>query len=191
MSAPAYLVLAGSPQAAWVHPITAERTVIGREAGCHVHIAHPTVSRRHCEVWSEEVKVYAQDLGSLNGVYVNGTRVRRHRLASGDLLQVGPLVLQVVRALVCGESVYQLGVGPNVSTVDPRASARTLPLPNFTTVERQIIQLLADSHSEKEVAADLGLSPHTVHSHVKQIYRQLGISSRSELVAWYWRGQVD
>ncbi len=191
MSAPAYLVLAGSPQAAWVHPITAERTLIGREPGCHIRVAHPTVSRRHCEVWSEEVKVYAEDLRSLNGVYVNGTRVRRHRLASGDLLQVGPLVLQVVRALVAGESVFQLGTGADLSTVDPRAGARTLPLPSFTAVEQQIIRLLADSQSEKEVAAELGLSPHTIHGHVKQIYRQLGISSRSELVAWYWRGQVD
>ena len=191
MSAPAYLVLAGSPQAAWVHPITEERTLIGREPGCHIHLAHPTVSRRHCEVWSEDIKVYAQDLRSLNGVYVNGTRVRRQRLASGDLLQVGPLVLQVVRALVAGECVYQLGAGALLSTVDPNASARTLPLPSFTAVEQHIIRLLADSNSEKEVAVELNLSPHTVHSHVKQIYRQLGISSRSELVAWYWRGQVD
>jgi hypothetical protein len=37
--------------------------------------------------------------------------------------------------------------------------------------------------SEKEAADGLNLSYHTVHTHVKQIYRELGVRSRGELVA--------
>src|SRR5438067_13748281 len=109
MSAPAYLVLAGPPQAAWAYPVTERPAVIGRESACQINVVHPTISRRHCEVWAEGAKVYVQDLQSLNGVYVNGTRVRRRRLAVGDLLQVGPLVVQLVRGLADGERVLRVG----------------------------------------------------------------------------------
>jgi DNA-binding CsgD family transcriptional regulator len=46
-----------------------------------------------------------------------------------------------------------------------------------------VLALLADGHSEKQVARDLGISPHTVHGHVKALHRRLGVSSRAELLA--------
>jgi len=49
--------------------------------------------------------------------------------------------------------------------------------------QRQVLRLLVQGVSEKEAAAALHVSYHTVHSHVKLIYRQLGVSSRGELVA--------
>lgn len=42
---------------------------------------------------------------------------------------------------------------------------------------------LARGRSEKHVAADLQLSPHTVHEYVKALYRHFGVRSRSELLA--------
>jgi pSer/pThr/pTyr-binding forkhead associated (FHA) protein len=191
MNAQAYLIMAGAPQTAWVYPVTEERTVIGREAACQIHALHPTISRRHCEVWVEDGKVYAQDLHSVNGVYVNGARIRKRRLAYGDLLQVGPLIVQLLRGLVPGERAFQIGAEGASSTVEPHLAGRTVALPNFSAVEQEIVKVLVDGQSEKEAAAVLGLSAHAVHSHVKQIYRQLGISSRAQLVVWYWRGRVE
>ena len=47
----------------------------------------------------------------------------------------------------------------------------------------ETLQLLLSGDSEKEVANKLGLSQHTVHIHVKKIYKRLDVSSRAELMA--------
>ena len=47
----------------------------------------------------------------------------------------------------------------------------------------QTLRWLLGGDSEKQVAAKLGLSPHTVHVYVKAIYRRYGVSSRGELLA--------
>ena len=45
------------------------------------------------------------------------------------------------------------------------------------------LRALARGASEKQVAAELRLSPHTVHEYVKALYRHFGVSSRGELLA--------
>ena len=37
--------------------------------------------------------------------------------------------------------------------------------------------------SEKQIASQLGLSPHTTHHYVKTLYRRFGVSSRAEFMA--------
>ncbi len=54
---------------------------------------------------------------------------------------------------------------------------------DWTPRERQTLDLLLTGASEKSVAAQLGISPHTVHDYVKIIYRRLGVTSRAELMA--------
>jgi DNA-binding NarL/FixJ family response regulator len=46
-----------------------------------------------------------------------------------------------------------------------------------------VLSLLQTGQSEKQIAADLEVSPHTVHDYVKALYRIHGVSSRSELMA--------
>jgi DNA-binding CsgD family transcriptional regulator len=53
--------------------------------------------------------------------------------------------------------------------------------------QRQTLQLLLAGKSEKEIAAQLGLSHNTVHHYVKAIHRHFGVSSRSELLARWVR----
>ena len=48
---------------------------------------------------------------------------------------------------------------------------------------REVLALLARGHSEKQIAADLDLSVHTVHDYVKALHRRLGVQSRGELLA--------
>jgi DNA-binding CsgD family transcriptional regulator len=48
---------------------------------------------------------------------------------------------------------------------------------------RQTLAGLLDGDSEKQVAAKLGLSRHTVHLYVGAIYRHFGVHSRGELLA--------
>jgi DNA-binding CsgD family transcriptional regulator len=47
----------------------------------------------------------------------------------------------------------------------------------------KLLEQLLPGYSEKQVAARLGYSPHTVHTYIKAIYKHFGVSSRSELLA--------
>lgn len=53
----------------------------------------------------------------------------------------------------------------------------------LTGREHEVLMLLAQGKTVKQIAEDLARSPHTVHDHVKALHRKLGASSRGELVA--------
>jgi PAS domain S-box-containing protein len=55
--------------------------------------------------------------------------------------------------------------------------------PKITPRQREVLDLLLHGHGEKEIAARLFLSKHTIHNHVKAVYRAFGVSSRFELFA--------
>jgi hypothetical protein len=64
--------------------------VIGRSAGCIIMLDSGSVSRRHARLTVDEEGVSIEDLGSSNGVLVNGSRVNgAQRLSHGDNLTVG------------------------------------------------------------------------------------------------------
>lgn len=58
-------------------------------------------------------------------------------------------------------------------------------VPGLSPRERETLEHLLAGASEKQVAKRLGRSPHTVHSYVKRIYRQLGVTSRAELLSFF------
>jgi DNA-binding CsgD family transcriptional regulator len=65
--------------------------------------------------------------------------------------------------------------------LEQRSAARSGD-PRLTPRERDVLQRLLQGASEKQVAAELGISPQTVHGRVKSIYMAYGVSSRSELL---------
>ena len=54
---------------------------------------------------------------------------------------------------------------------------------------KRVMKLLLEGDSEKQVAYKLKLSPHTVHEYVKNLYSELNVNSRGELLA-QWVGKV-
>ncbi|MCC6647848.1 MAG: FHA domain-containing protein [Polyangiaceae bacterium] len=65
-------------------------TILGRSPECHVSIEDPLVSRQHARVTILGDDVAIEDLGSRNGVRVNGAPITgRHQLADGDRLRIG------------------------------------------------------------------------------------------------------
>lgn len=63
---------------------------------------------------------------------------------------------------------------------DARVARFGQPLPRR---EEEVLMLLRDGLSEKEVASRLELSRHTVHTYVRQLFKRFSVSSRTELLA--------
>jgi DNA-binding CsgD family transcriptional regulator len=62
-----------------------------------------------------------------------------------------------------------------------RISGRPRASQELTETERRVAELVAEGRSNKEVAAQLYVSVHTVDAHLTRIYRKLGLRSRAEL----------
>ena len=78
-------------------PINRPRFLIGRAEDCHLKPKSELISRYHCAILSEDGYVAARDLGSKNGVFVNGKRITvEEELKNGDHLIIGPLDFEVV-----------------------------------------------------------------------------------------------
>jgi hypothetical protein len=71
------------------HEISGRRAVIGRSKECDVHLSDPNASRRHAEVRRDGTAFWIVDLGSTNGLEVNGKRTQRAKLADGDRITIG------------------------------------------------------------------------------------------------------
>ncbi len=73
-----------------------------------------------------------------------------------------------------------------------RGDSGEIPVPDIPTTprERQIIQLVAESRTSKEVAATLGISVKTVESHRTNIMRKLRLRSVSDLVRYAIRNGI-
>jgi len=71
------------------HEVKQRRVVIGRSHDCDIQLADANVSRRHAELRQEGAAYWIVDLGSTNGMEVNGKRVKRAKLRSGDTITLG------------------------------------------------------------------------------------------------------
>ena len=94
-------------------------TTIGRSAACQITIDDPLVSREHARIRVDGPKVTLEDLGSRNGLSVNGKPTKGIvELVDGDRLRVGSqeLVLCVLGINVFGDGVRD--------AMDPRAKVR-------------------------------------------------------------------
>jgi hypothetical protein len=80
--------------------VTSRRVVIGRSKDCDVQLADPNASRRHAELRQEGSAYWLIDLDSTNGSNVNGRRVARSKLESGDVITIGSTELLFERRLV-------------------------------------------------------------------------------------------
>ena len=69
--------------------LTGSKVVLGRSRDCDIVLSDPNVSRRHAELRRDDGRWSIVDLGSTNGIKVNGRRVRDAVLREGDRLTVG------------------------------------------------------------------------------------------------------
>jgi adenylate cyclase len=69
-------------------PLIRERLVIGRRESCDICLRLPNVSGQHCELSFRKGFWWLRDLGSTNGVKVNGMKVLEKLLHPGDTITI-------------------------------------------------------------------------------------------------------
>ena len=86
---PALVIRAGGGRVGESFPVEGERMSIGRRPDSAVFLDDVTVSRDHALLIRRGGDWYLDDMGSLNGTYVNRSRIDSQRLDEGDELQIG------------------------------------------------------------------------------------------------------
>ena len=84
-----------TPGPAPVIPIQRPVLLVGRHPECDVRIDLPKISRRHCCVALAYDRVVIRDLGSRNGLRVNGRVIEESQLRNGDEVAIGPLLYRL------------------------------------------------------------------------------------------------
>jgi FHA domain/zinc-ribbon domain len=86
---PALVIRAGGGRSGEAFPLEKDRLTVGRRPDSDIFLDDVTVSRDHAVLVRRNGEYFLDDCGSLNGTYVNRSRVESQRLTNGDELQVG------------------------------------------------------------------------------------------------------
>jgi FHA domain-containing protein/zinc ribbon protein len=86
---PVLVIRSGGGRTGESFGLDGDRMTIGRRPDSDIFLDDVTVSRDHALLVRRGDDLYLDDLGSLNGSYVNRHRIESHRLDDGDELQIG------------------------------------------------------------------------------------------------------
>jgi pSer/pThr/pTyr-binding forkhead associated (FHA) protein len=101
-----------------VVPLIRDEITIGRKEGNTIRLTERNVSRRHARIVRSNGAVAIEDLGSYNGVRVNGTRIaQRTSLSVSDRVQIGDYLIELKAEGV--ESVTDDGKTQPIERMDP------------------------------------------------------------------------
>ena len=95
-SAPILTVVTGATNVSSLKLVERDRAyLVGRSNKCDLHLKVDELSREHASFTRGANGIVVRDLGSKNGILVNGLRITEQRLHDGDLILMGPLKLRL------------------------------------------------------------------------------------------------
>ena len=168
---------------------------IGRGLECQLPLDDEQVSRKHAILHVEPERLSIEDLGSRNGVYINGARVEgTAEVRHGDRLNIGKQEIRILedeekrdraRMATVGSADQAEALGRALAQEDTKLSTQ-LPevaeLEALSPREREVLKLLALGHTHKEVARSLNVSAKTVETYRARIADKLQLKTRADLV---------
>jgi pSer/pThr/pTyr-binding forkhead associated (FHA) protein len=101
---------------------------VGREHNCDIRIVDKRISRYHAKISVTRAGLMVEDLGSTNGSYVNGRRIRQATMVSlGDELSFHKTAFRVVSDRTADVDATVYGASDNAPLKAPRVTAKTSP----------------------------------------------------------------
>jgi DNA-binding NarL/FixJ family response regulator len=114
-----------------------------------------------------------QELGALH------TSARVRVLLAQACRQLGDEDSAALELRGAHDTFAELGAQPDLTALDPLMLGDSQETHGLSTREREVLRLVATGRSNREIAATLVLSEHTVARHLQNIYAKLGVSSRT------------
>jgi predicted component of type VI protein secretion system len=108
-------------------------STIGRGRGASIVLAHPLVSRQHCELFEADGKLMVRDLGSLNGTFINNQRITEAPLPPGELLTIGTVTFRAVYESQPGVHASEASAPQRKSAPRPAAAGSPTPRASVPT----------------------------------------------------------
>ncbi|HJZ83784.1 MAG TPA: DUF4388 domain-containing protein [Polyangia bacterium] len=156
-------------------PLRMDREIIiGRSSDLDMVLVEDMVSRKHAKISTQAGQITIQDLGSTNGTFVNGEKIKRVRLKEGDRILIGTSIIKLVA--VDGAGLAQLTEAEARSRMDQSAARRPsgpgrpmsgsieeIPLPD-------LLQLLSTSRKSGVLAVRSDLGVGKIYLRKGQIY---------------------
>jgi DNA-binding NarL/FixJ family response regulator len=93
-------------------------------------------------------------------------------------------ILKVVRAVAEGDAYFGAEIARRLTDFFsvPRPSSPAEPFPELTAREREVLDLIAQSHNNARIAKLLFVSPKTVRNHISNIFTKLQIADRTQAI---------
>lgn len=111
-----------------VVPLVRDEITIGRKEGNTIRLTERNVSRKHARISRANGAVAIEDLGSYNGVRVNGTRIsQRTVLAVSDRVQIGDYLIELKAEGVEQPVPYEDARTQPIERLDPAQLAAAMP----------------------------------------------------------------
>jgi DNA-binding CsgD family transcriptional regulator len=158
---------------------------VGRSSRSSFVVNDLSVSRRHAEIVASKDVVVITDLGSRNGTHIERTRLKIGEPKEAEQGQV--IFFANAQFIIMGEKFNENQEMSEFSTAVIHHPPKGEPpaMKDLTKAERSVLEHLLEGMGEKETADKLFRSQHTVHDHIKSIYKKLGVNSRPELLALF------
>ena len=93
-------------------------------------------------------------------------------------------MLRTIRAVARGEALFGAAIAARLQSyfAAPRPAAPAEAFPDLTEREREVLELLAQGHSNGEIARKLFISPKTVRNHCSNIFSKMHVVDRAQAI---------
>ena len=139
--------------------------VVGRSSELDMVLVEDMVSRRHAKIIVSEDQIVIQDLGSTNGTFVNGEKIKRAKLSEGDRILIGTSIIKLVTAdpSTTGSSMQKMEAQARTRATQPRTMSGSIdevPLPDlmqlFSTSKKSGVLVVRTDDAEGRLFLEKG-----------------------------------
>ena len=91
-------------------------------------------------------------------------------------------IARAIMAVAAGEAIFGPAIATRVLTYFASPPVTSVPFPELTVRERQVLDLIAAGRNNHQIAGQLGLSAKTVANHISAIFAKLQVADRTQAI---------